>query len=160
MNEQEKNQIIQSVLRSVKKEPDSIALSQAKALMERVELRAREMGIKVVIAVANAAGHPIAVHCMDDSYIASYDIALCKAYTAVALKMSTMELKELCQPGGSLYGIQNTNEGKIIIFGGGEPLRAGDKIIGGIGVSGGSEEQDRALAAYGSERCKEVLRWQ
>lgn len=65
--------------------------------------------------------------------------------------MSTMDLKPLAQPGASLYGIQFTNDGQIVIFGGGEPLKIGDRVIGGLGVSGGSEEQDAALAAYGAE---------
>ena len=64
--------------------------------------------------------------------------------------MSTSALKPLSQPGGSLYGIQFTNNGKIVIFGGGDPLMGeGGKIIGGLGVSGGSEEQDTALSEYG-----------
>ena len=89
---------------------------------------------------------------MDGAYIASYDVALNKSFTVVSLKMSTSTLKPLAQPGGSLYGIQFTNGGKIVIFGGGEPLvgRSG-QIVGGLGVSGGSEEQDTALAAYGKQ---------
>ena len=64
--------------------------------------------------------------------------------------MSTMTLKPLAQPGESLYGIQFTNGGRIVIFGGGEPLTDEDgNVIGGLGVSGGSEEQDTALAAFG-----------
>ena len=86
---------------------------------------------------------------MDDAYIASYDIAVQKAFTVVSLKMSTATLKPLAQPGGSLYGIQFTNGGKIVIFGGGEPLmnKNGD-IIGGFGVSGGTAEQDTILGEY------------
>jgi uncharacterized protein GlcG (DUF336 family) len=87
---------------------------------------------------------------MDDAYLASYDVAVNKAYTVVALKMSTMTLKPLAQPGQSLYGIQFTNGGKIVIFGGGDPLTdAKGSIIGGLGVSGGSEERDAALSLYG-----------
>ena len=82
-----------------------------------------------------------------------YDVAVKKAYTVVALKMSTIELKPLAQPGASLYGIQFTNDGKIVIFGGGDPLKGGKgKIVGGLGVSGGSEEQDTALSAYAAAR--------
>jgi uncharacterized protein GlcG (DUF336 family) len=65
--------------------------------------------------------------------------------------MSTKTLKPMAQPGGSLYGIQFTNGGKIVIFGGGEPLTVNGKIIGGLGVSGGSEEQDTRLAEMGKE---------
>ena len=70
--------------------------------------------------------------------------------------MSTAKLAELAAPGGSLYGIQFTNQGKIVIFGGGEPLESGGKIVGGLGVSGGTAEQDTALAAYGRQVFKEV----
>ena len=94
---------------------------------------------------------------MDNSYIASYDVALKKSYTVVALKMSTLELKALSQPGSPLYGIQYTNEGKIVIFGGGVPLIYKGKLIAGLGVSGGSEEQDSLLAAYGQECLEEVM---
>ena len=66
--------------------------------------------------------------------------------------MSTAKLAELAAPGGSLYGIQNTNEGKIVIFGGGEPLYVGDKLIGALGVSGGTAEQDTGLAEYGKNK--------
>ena len=73
-----------------------------------------------------------------------------KAYTVVALKMPTVVLKPLAAPGGELYGIQFTNGGKIVIFGGGDPLiNPKGKIIGGLGVSGGSEAQDIALSAFG-----------
>ena len=108
------------------------------------------MGVNAVIAISNKAGNPVLVECMDDSFIASYDIAVNKAFTVVSLKMSTSKLKPLSQPGGSLYGIQFTNGGKIVIFGGGETLcNARGEIIGGLGVSGGTEEQDTALAEYG-----------
>lgn len=126
-----------------------ITLDEARLLSEQIRLKAGEMGVNAVVAISNSAGHPILVECMDNAYIASYDVAVQKAFTVVSLKMSTSTLKPLAQPGGSLYGIQFTNNGKIVIFGGGEPLCSGDRIIGGLGVSGGSEEQDTALAAYG-----------
>ena len=71
--------------------------------------------------------------------------------------MSTEALSRLSQPGQSLYGIQFTNGGKIVIFGGGEVLEAEGKMIGALGVSGGSAEQDTELAAYGREVFKEVI---
>ena len=116
------------------------------------------MGLKVVVAVSNEAARPMAVECMDDAYIASYDVALNKAFTVVALKMSTKTLSTLAAPGGSLYGIQNTNNGKIVIFGGGDPLVYNGNIIGGLGVSGGSEEQDTALSAYGASIIDDIMK--
>ena len=74
--------------------------------------------------------------------------------------MSTIQLKGLSQPGGPLYGIQNTNQGRIVIFGGGEPLVHNGRVLGGLGVSGGTEEQDTALAEYGKQIAKEAFSWQ
>jgi len=136
---------------------EKMTLTLAKALIERIEKKAGEMQLSVVIAVSDASGRPVAVHCMDDAYIASYDIAVNKAFTSAGLKMSTEKLRDLSQPGGPLYGIQHTNEGKIVIFGGGEVLIAGEKVIGGLGVSGGSAEEDTELAAYGREIFREVF---
>ena len=129
----------------------SLTLAAARELIRAVEQKAAELGVKAVVAVANASGNPIAVECMDDAYIASYDIALNKAFTVTALKMSTQTLSELAAPGGSLYGIQFTGGGKIVIFGGGEPLLHAGSLVGGLGVSGGTAEQDTALAAYGKQ---------
>ena len=151
MNEQALQAIVDKVVTQIKA-PQDMTLDIALKLAEKVKARAREMGVKAVVAVSNKAGHPVLAECMDDSYIASYDIAVQKAFTVVSLKMSTSALKPLASPGGSLYGIQFTNGGKIVIFGGGEPLKNGNgETIGGLGVSGGSEAQDSALAAYGKE---------
>lgn len=154
----DQNQVIVSVVRQVLEsipeqaevQQDKMTLALARALIARVEKKAAEMGVNAVTAVANAGARPVAVACMDDSFIASYDIALNKAYTSVALKMATKELKPLAQPGAPLYGVQQTNQGQIVIFGGGVPLynREG-RLIGGLGVSGGTEEQDTALADFG-----------
>ena len=151
MNEQALQAIVDKVVREIKA-PQDMTLDIALLLAEKVKAKAREMGVKAVVAISGRAGHPVLVQCMDDSYIASYDVAVQKSFTVVALKMSTSALKPLAQPGGSLYGIQFTNGGKIVIFGGGEPLvNADGDIIGGLGISGGSEAQDSALAAFGKE---------
>lgn len=133
-----------------------MTLDKAKKLADAVAEKAKEMGVKAVIAVADKGGNPVLVQSMDDAYLASWDVALQKSYTVVALKMSTAKLAELAAPGGSLYGIQFTNQGRIVIFGGGEPLEVEGKIVGGLGVSGGSAEQDTALAAFGKEKFKEI----
>ncbi len=135
----------------------TVTLAQAKQLIERVEKKAAEIGVNAVVAVANSGAHPIAVECMDDSFIASYDVAVQKTYTCVSLKMATTELKKLAQPGQPLYGIQFTNHGKIVIFGGGVPLCRGRLVIGALGVSGGTEEQDTYLAEYGKQVFEEEL---
>ena len=141
---------------TVSKKPTHVPLTKmtlaaAKELIQAVENKAAEMGVKAVVAVSDAGGNTIAVECMDDAYIASYDIAVNKAFTVVSLKMPTKNLAELAAPGGSLYGIQFTNNGRIIIFGGGEPLMKEGKVLGGLGVSGGSAEQDTLLGEYGRD---------
>ena len=128
-----------------------MTLAAAKELISAVEKKAAEMGVKAVVAVSDAGGNTIAVECMDDAYIASFDIAVNKAFTVVSLKMPTKKLAELAAPGGSLYGIQFTNNGRIVIFGGGEPLMKEGKVMGGLGVSGGSAEQDTLLGEYGRD---------
>lgn len=149
MDEQVIAQVVEKVVQEVGK--PSMTLEMAKTLIGKLEERARQMQLSVVIAVVDQSARPVAVHCMDDAYIASYDIALNKAFTSAGLKMSTAELSALSGPGQPLYGIQHTNEGKIVIFGGGEPLKKNDRIIGALGVSGGTLEQDTYLAAYGRE---------
>ena len=157
------NEYISSIVKQITKEltsnesMQSIDLATAKKLIAKVEDKAREMGVNAVVAISDASARPVAIECMDNSYIASFDVALNKAYTVVALKMSTIALKPLSQPGESLYGIQFTTGGQIVIFGGGDPLVHNSKIIGGIGVSGGTEEQDTALSAYGAECLKDIL---
>lgn len=123
-------------------------LERAKRLIEAVELRAKELGKHAVIAVSNAEGNPIAVHVMDGAFLVSYEVAVKKAYTAVAVKMSTMELSALCQPGGTFYGLQALD--KVITFGGGIPLYRDGVIVGGLGVSGGTGEEDHDLALFGA----------
>ncbi|MBQ9737159.1 MAG: heme-binding protein [Clostridia bacterium] len=160
MDNEKITRIAEAIVKSMQvsnPETAKFGLEKARLLISKVEKKAAEMGLSVVVAVSNEAARPIAVECMDDSYIASYDVALNKAFTAVALKMSTRTLGTLAAPGASLYGIQHTNEGKIVIFGGGEPLRYNGKIIGGLGVSGGSEEEDSCLSSYGASIIDEIM---
>lgn len=152
MDESVVRTVVDNVVRQLGGGASDMTLEAAIPLAAKVRKKAAEMGIKIVVAISNKAARPVLVECEDDSYIASYDIAVQKAYTAVAVKMSTLTLKPLAQPGGPLYGIQFTNDGQIVVFGGGEPLKnVNGEIVGGLGVSGGSEEQDAVLAAYGKE---------
>ena len=128
--------------------PKVMDLEKAKKIISAVETRAKEQGKHAVIAVCNAEGNPIAVHVMDGAFLVSYEVAVKKAYTSVAVKMSTMELSALCQPGGTFYGLQALD--KVITFGGGIPLYNDGVIVGGLGVSGGTGEEDHDLALYGA----------
>jgi len=154
------DKLITKVVRSVMKESikdKKMTLQLAVALIEKVEKSAADMGVPVVIAVSDASARPVAIHCKDGAYIGSYDIALNKTFTSVGFKMSTEQLGKLSQPGEPLYGIQFTNEGKVIIFGGGEPLMAGNTMIGAVGVSGGNASQDTFLAAKAKKIFEEVI---
>lgn len=135
-----------------------MSLNLAVKLIEAVEEKAKEMDMRVVVAVSDASGRPVAVHCMDGAFHGSFDVALNKTYTATAFQMSTSRLSRLCQPGQDLYGLQFSNEGKVMILGGGEPLMVGDTMIGALGVSGGTAVQDTELAAYGKDILKEVIK--
>ena len=134
--------------------PKTLDLETAKKLISAVEERAKEQGKHAVIAVCNAEGNPIAVHVMDGAFLVSYEVAVKKAYTAVAVKMSTMELSALCQPGGTFYGLQALD--RVITFGGGIPLYRDGVMVGGLGVSGGTGEEDHELALFGAAVFKNL----
>ena len=152
MNEKIIKDTVDAVVGEYVRPTGRMTLAAADRLCDKVLRHAKELGVRAVVAVSDGGGHPVCVKCADGAYIASYDIAVNKAFTVVSLKMTTKELSTLARPDGPLYGIQFTNGGKIVIFGGGEPLKDknGD-VIGGLGVSGGTEEQDTGIAKYGRE---------
>ncbi|WP_424000306.1 GlcG/HbpS family heme-binding protein [Haloarcula salina] len=135
---------------------DSIPLATAKELIAAAEEKATEIDNPMVITVANSEGNLVAQHRMDGGWLASVNISRNKAYTAAALEMPTHELAEPSEPGNSLYGLQNTDEGRIVIFGGGYPLEEDGDLVGAIGVSGGAVSQDRTVAEAGVERWNEL----
>lgn len=134
-------------------------LKIAKALIEAVENQAMKKGVPVVIAVANEWGCPIAVHFMDGALPASYDIAVNKAFTSSTVRLSTEYIRDLSKDGGDLFGIINTNNNKIVAFPGGFPLEINGKVVGAIGVSGGTADYDNKLAFLGKEIYKGVENW-
>ena len=134
-----------------------ITLKKAKALIEKIEEESIRRGMNSVIAICGPEGNPIAVHVMDGAYLVSYDVAVKKAYTSVAVKMSTRELGELAGPGGTFYGVDTLESGKIARFGGGVPLKCGNTIIGGLGISGGTSEEDHSLAEYGLTVLRDIM---
>lgn len=115
MDNNEIEKIVQEVMKKTSA-PQGMTLALAVKLIEKVEAKAAEWGMRVVTAVSDASGRPVAVHCMDGAYIGSFDVALNKTYTSVAFQMSTAKLGTLSQPGESLYGIQFTNGGKDCDF--------------------------------------------
>lgn len=151
------NDIVKSVINKLGIDMLKLDLTVSKEIIARIEEESHKRGMNSVIAVCSPEGNPIAVHVMDGAYLASFDIAMKKAYTSVAVKMSTKVLGELAQPGGTFYGIDKTDNGRIIIFGGGVPLMRNGRIIGGLGVSGGTSDQDAALADFGSSIIDEIM---
>ena len=126
-----------------------LSLETAKKIIEKVEEESKNRGKKAVICVCNEQGNPIAVHVMDGTFLISFDVAVKKAYTAVALKMPTLKLNELVKSGQTFYGLQNLD--KVMTIGGGVPLYRNGILVGGLGVSGGTGEEDDSLARFGAD---------
>ncbi|WP_240793355.1 GlcG/HbpS family heme-binding protein [Psychrobacillus vulpis] len=123
-----------------------ISLRLAIVLLEAAERKALELGLSEDIAIVDEGGNLIAFHRMDNAKIAGIDIAQNKAWTSVAMQMPTSNLANAALPGGPSFGINTTNQGKIVILGGGIPLIFNNKVVGGVGVSGATSEQDIEVA--------------
>ncbi len=142
------DKITKNIISILKKENNNMMnLGLAKELCKKAEERAIEIKVPMVISVVDNSGNIVLLHRMDDSLLVSIDISKKKAYSAVAVKMPTDQLSKVAQPGAALYGIQHSDD-KMITFGGGYPIYEDGKIIGGIGVSGGSVEEDMDVAQY------------
>ncbi|MDO9354081.1 MAG: heme-binding protein [Solirubrobacteraceae bacterium] len=127
----------------------SITLAQAHKVIEAASAKATEIGVPMNVAVVDAGNNLTAFHRQDGAWLGSIDIAQGKAYTARAFDMPTKDLAPEAQPGGSLYGIEASNDGRIIVFAGGIPIADGDEVVGAIGVSGGTVDQDQEVAEAG-----------
>jgi uncharacterized protein GlcG (DUF336 family) len=126
-----------------------ITLEDARRVIAAAERKAREMGQPMNIAVVDAGGNLVSHVRMDGAWIGSIDVSINKAFTSRAFDISTAELGQNSQPGQQFYGIHGSNHGRIMIFAGGIPLKHDGKIVGAVGVSGGSgaQDQDVAMAA-------------
>jgi uncharacterized protein GlcG (DUF336 family) len=124
----------------------SLTLAEARNIIAAGEEKAHELGIPYNIAVVDAGGGLIAHARMDGAWLGSIDISIHKAWTARAFDMSTEDLSRMAQSGKPLFGIQNTNHEKVVIFGGGAPVKDGDVVIGAVGASGGTVDQDLKVA--------------
>jgi uncharacterized protein GlcG (DUF336 family) len=127
-----------------------VTLDAAQQVVEAAKAKAEEIGVPMDIAVVDAGNNLTAFARMDGAWLGSIDIAQNKAYTARAFDMSTKDLAPLCQPNQPLYGIEASNDGNLIVFAGGIPLTDGEVVLGAIGVSGGSVEQDHEVAEAGA----------
>jgi len=127
-----------------------ITLNDARRVITAAERKAEEIGQPMNIAVADAGGNLVAHVRMDGAWIGSIDISIKKAYTSRAFDIATKDLAAHCQSGGQFFGIHASNDGRIMIFAGGIPLKRAGKVVGAIGVSGGSGEHDHAVAEAGA----------
>ena len=127
----------------------NITLKQAEAAIQAAQQKAVELGVKMNIAVVDAGANLTAFARMDGAWLGSLDISIKKAKTARFFDMNTGEIGKLSQPGGALYNIEHSNNG-LITFPGGIPIRnSSDEIIGAIGVSGDTVENDHTVAEAG-----------
>jgi uncharacterized protein GlcG (DUF336 family) len=128
---------------------EEITLSDARAVIAAAEKKAEEIGQPMNIAVADSGGNLVAHVRMDGAWRGSIDISINKAWTSRAFDIATKDLAQHSQSGNQFFGIHASNHGKVMIFAGGIPLKRGGKVIGAIGVSGGSGDQDHAVAEAG-----------
>ena len=123
---------------------NNLSLEKARKIIRAGEKKAKEMNLSAVFAVVNSEGNLIIEERMDNAILVSVEVAYKKAYTAAALKLNTEDLTALVQPGAMFYGLQS--DPKYIVFGGGMLLKVDGKIIGAVGVSGGSAQEDMEIA--------------
>ena len=123
---------------------NNLSLEKARKIIRAGERKAKEMNIAAVFAIVNPEGNLIIEERMDNAILVSVEVAYKKAYTAAALKLNTQDLTALVQPGAMFYGLQS--DPKYIVFGGGMLLKVDGKIVGAVGVSGGSAQEDMEIA--------------
>ncbi len=126
-----------------------VTLDVAQAVIEAARKRAVKIGAPMNIAVVDEGANLVAFARMDGSWLGSIDIAQNKAFTARAFDITTKELGKLGQPGQPLFGIDASNENRVVIFAGGIPLKADGKVVGAVGASGGQPDQDHEVAQAG-----------
>jgi uncharacterized protein GlcG (DUF336 family) len=123
-----------------------LTLEDAKKMLSAAEAKAENLGIAYNMAVVDAGGHLLAFLRQDGALIGSIDLAIDKAVTARLFDKATSDLAQLAQSGKPLFGIQESNAGKVVIFGGGIPVVLDGHIVGAVGTSAGTVEQDIAVA--------------
>lgn len=127
-----------------------LTLADARRVIAAAEKKAQAIGQPMNIAVVDEGGNLISHVRMDGAWIGSIDISINKAFTARAFDIATKDLAEHSQSGGQFFGIHVSNHGRVMIFAGGIPLKQGGNVVGAVGVSGGSGEQDQTVAEAGA----------
>ena len=126
-----------------------ITLEEVKGIVSSAEQKAQQLGQPMNIAVMDAGRNLVAFQRMDGAWVASIDIAIDKAFTSAGRGLTTREIGEMAQPGQPLFGINTTNGGRIVIFAGGVPLMRDGQVVGAVGVSGGTPDEDHKVAEAG-----------
>jgi ATP:cob(I)alamin adenosyltransferase len=125
-----------------------LTLDTARQMALYAEEKGNMMRVPIVFAVVDKGGNLMLLNRMENALLVSIDVAIKKAFTANAMKLPTDVVGELSKPGAALFSLDKTNDGKLILFGGGYPYESGGEVVGGIGVSGGTAEQDMEIATY------------
>ncbi len=123
-----------------------IQLADARRIIAAAEKKAGELGQPMNIAIVDEGGNLLAFERMENAWRGSIDISINKAFTSRAFDITTKDLGNNSQPGQQFFGIHASNGGRIMIFAGGIPLKKDGKVVGAVGISGGSGEQDHAVA--------------
>jgi uncharacterized protein GlcG (DUF336 family) len=126
-----------------------ITLDEAQSIITAAQEKAREIGQPMNVAVVDGGTNLKAFARMEDAWLGSISIAIDKGFTAAAFMMPTQDLAEMTQSGQPLFGLNTTNNGRIVIFAGGIPLTRNGDVVGAIGVSGGTVDQDQEVAEAG-----------
>jgi uncharacterized protein GlcG (DUF336 family) len=123
-------------------------IEEALQIAAAAEKAARDAGLNIVVSIVDTHGNPVLLHRMDRAPLHSLDMAFRKAYTAASFDVATEELTEQVQPGQPLYGLAVNSGSKLIAFGGGAPasLKDGEKV--GVGISGGTAQEDIDILGY------------
>ncbi len=127
-----------------------LTLADARKVIAAAEKKAAEIGQPMNVAVVDEGGNLISHIRMDGAWLGSIDISIKKAFTSRAFDISTKDLGTYSQSGGQFFGIHVSNDLRVMIFAGGIPLKREGKVVGAVGVSGGTGEQDHAVAEAGA----------
>jgi len=127
-----------------------VTLDEAQRVVQAAHKRAEEIGQPMDVAVVDAGNNLTAFGRMDGAWLGSIDISIGKAHTARDFDLQTKDLASMAQPGQPLYGIESTNNHSLVIFAGGIPLQRDGQIVGAVGVSGGTVDQDQDCAEAGA----------
>jgi uncharacterized protein GlcG (DUF336 family) len=130
----------------------SLNLADAQQLMTLALEKAKEIKSPSNVAIVDANGYLLSHVRMDDAQLPSIEHAIHKAKTSALFKKSTIDLQKDSEPGGSLFGLNNTLDNTVIVFAGGEPIKLKETVVGAIGISGGTAEQDQTVASFAAEK--------